>query len=234
MFSHTAEAGGARNENTRRLEKTDNRPRPRAERTMTLTHIRPKILPLRTLLALVAALFLAGSGAFGQSVNSDRPWLTYGGDLKNNRYRPFEQINASNFNQIEVAWRFKTDNLGNRPEYKLEGTPLMANGVLYATAGTRRAVVALDALTGELLWVHGEREGERGANAPRGLSVRGLAYWTDGKEEPILYTTPGYRLIALDAKTGNLVPTVGEKGIVDLKLGDDQEMDLVTGEVGLH
>jgi hypothetical protein len=79
---------------------------------MTLTHIRPKILPLRTLLALVAALSLAGSGAFGQSVNSDRPWLTYGGDLKNNRYRPFEQINASNFNQIEVAWRFKTDNLG--------------------------------------------------------------------------------------------------------------------------
>src|SRR5271163_2540209 len=194
MSSHTAEAVGALDTNSRSLEKSDSLPRRRADRTMTLKIICPKILPLPTLLALVAALSLTGSGAFGQSVNSDRPWLTYGGDLKNNRYRPFDQINASNFNQIEVAWRFKTDNLGNRPEYKLEGTPLMANGVLYATAGTRRAVVALDAATGEVLWVHGEREGERGANAPRGLSGRGLAYWTDGKQERILYVTPGYRL----------------------------------------
>jgi quinoprotein glucose dehydrogenase len=201
---------------------------------MTLTHTRPKILPLRTLLALVAALSLTGSGAFGQSVNSDRPWLTYGGDLKNNRYRPFDQINASNFNQIEVAWRFKTDNLGNRSEYKLEGTPLMANGVLYATAGTRRAVVALDAVTGELLWVHGEREGERGANAPRGLSGRGLAYWTDGKEERILYTTPGYRLIALDAKTGAYARGFGDRGVVDLKLDDDQTIDLTNGQIGIQ
>ncbi len=201
---------------------------------MTLAHTRPKILPLRTLLGLVAALSLTGSGAFAQSIHSDSPWLTYGGDLKNNRYRPFDQINASNFNQIEIAWRFKTDNLGNRPEYKLEGTPLMANGVLYATAGTRRAVVALDAVTGELLWVHGEREGERGANAPRGLSGRGLAYWTDGKEERILYTTPGYRLIALDAKTGAYARGFGERGVVDLKLDDDQTIDLTYGQIGIQ
>ena len=83
------------------------------------------------------------------------------------RYRPLDQINASNFSKLEVAWRFKTDSIGNRPEYKLEGTPLMVNGVVYATAGSRRAAIALDAVTGELLWVHGEHEGERGANAPR-------------------------------------------------------------------
>ncbi len=132
-------------------------------------------------------------------------WPTYGADLASTRYRPLDQINASNFNKLEVAWRFKTDSLGNRPEYKLEGTPLMVSGVVYATGGTRRAVFALDAATGELLWMHSEHEGARGAAAPRQLSGRGLAYWSDGKEERILYTTPGYRLIALDAKTGALV-----------------------------
>src|SRR5205823_8602317 len=108
--------------------------------------------------------------------------------------------------------------LGPRPEYQFESTPLMVRGIVYSTAGTRRAVVALDATTGELLWVHGEHEGERGAAAPRQLSGRGLAYWTDGREERILYVTPGYRLIALDARTGVPVATFGKNGAVDLKL----------------
>ncbi len=152
------------------------------------------------------------------------------------RYRPLDQINASNFSKLEVAWRFKTDNIGDRPEFKLEGTPLMVNGILYATAGSRRAAVAIDAATGELLWVHGEREGPRGAAAPRQLSGRGLAYWTNGKEERIIYVTPGYRLVELNAKTGQPVPGFGSKGIVDLKLNMDQKIqpDLVTGEVGLQ
>ena len=163
-------------------------------------------------------------------------WPTYTGDLRGTRYSPLDQINAANFNELEVAWRFKTDSLGNRPEFKLEGTPLMVGGVLYATAGTRRAVVALDAATGELLWVHGEREGPRGAAAPRQLSGRGLAYWTNGKEERILYVTPGYRLIALDAKTGMRIPGFGTGGVVDLKLEADQQIqpDLATGEIGLQ
>src|SRR5277367_4979273 len=161
-------------------------------------------------------------------------WRTYGGDLGNTHYSPLDQVNAANFSKLQVAWRFKTDNLGPRPEFNFEGTPLMANGVIYSTAGTRRAVVALDAATGEQLWVHGEHEGARGTAAPRQLSGRGLAYWTDGREERILYVTPGYRLVALDAKTGNLVPSFGNGGIVDLKMEDDQEIDLVTGEVGLH
>ena len=110
----------------------------------------------------------------------------------------------------------------------------MVNGVLYSTAGSRRAVVALDAATGELLWMHSENEGARGAAAPRQLSGRGLAYWTDGRDERILYVTPGYRLIALDAKTGAPVAGFGKSGVVDLKLDDDQEIDLITGEIGLH
>jgi quinoprotein glucose dehydrogenase len=170
----------------------------------------------------------------GQSGAKNGEWRSYGGDLGNTHYSPLDQINAGNFSKLQVAWRFKTDNLGPRPEFNFEGTPLMANGVIYSTAGTRRAVVALDAANGELLWVHGEHEGARGTAAPRQLSGRGLAYWTDGREERILYVTPGYRLVALDAKTGNLVPSFGNGGLVDLKMEDDQEIDLVTGEVGLH
>src|SRR5450432_2851274 len=105
-------------------------------------------------------------------------WRSYAGDLRNHHYSPLAQVTAANFNALEVAWRFKTDSLGPRPEYKLEGTPLVVNGVLYTTAGTRRAVVALDAATGELRWTHSEREGARAANSPRQLSGRGVGYWT--------------------------------------------------------
>jgi glucose dehydrogenase len=161
-------------------------------------------------------------------------WPTYGGDLANTRYSPLDQINAANFNHLQIAWRFKTENFGSEPEYKFESTPLMVNGVLYSTAGSRRAVVALDPATGELLWMHAEHEGARGAAAPRKLSGRGLAYWTDGKQERILYVTQGYRLIALDARTGTPVPTFGKDGVVDLKLNDDQEMDLVKADIGLN
>src|SRR5436305_5660779 len=171
------------------------------------------------------SLWMAGfvwmpNAATGQPGSKPGEWPTRGADLANSKYRPLDQINASNFSKLEVAWRFKTDSLGNRPEYKLEGTPLMVNGVVYTTAGSRRAAIALDAVTGELMWVHGEREGERGAAAPRQLSGRGLAYWSDGKEERIFYVTPGFRLIALDAKTGALVPTFGDRGAVDPTLND--------------
>ena len=86
-------------------------------------------------LALLPWTFLA---AYGQEGAKNGEWRTYGGDLGNTHYSPLDQISAANFNKLQVAWRFKTDNLGPRPEYNLEGTPLMVNGVMYATAGTRR------------------------------------------------------------------------------------------------
>ncbi|HZS52898.1 MAG TPA: pyrroloquinoline quinone-dependent dehydrogenase [Bryobacteraceae bacterium] len=188
------------------------------------------------MLRRVLAALLFSTAAWGQHNFKSTEWPTYAADLAGTRYRPLDQINASNFSQLEIAWRFKTDNLGSRSEYKLEGTPLMIGGVLYATGGTRRAVFALDAATGELLWVHGEREGERGSAAPRQLSGRGLAYWSDGKEERILYVTPGYRLIALNARTGVSIPSFGNNGAVDLKLNIDQTIlpDVTTGEIGLQ
>src|SRR6266481_9471007 len=185
---------------------------------------------------LAAACVLMALSASAQFKPKNTEWPSYAADLAGSRYRPLDQINAANFSKLEVAWRFKTDNIGNRPEYKLEGTPLMVNGIVYTTAGSRRAAIALDAVTGELLWIRGEHEGARGGAAPRQLSGRGLAYWSDGKEERILYVTPGYQLICLDAKTGARETGFGNKGAIDLKQVDDQEIlpDLTTGEIGIQ
>src|SRR5437667_372491 len=179
-------------------------------------------------------LLLCASSLAAQTGARNGEWKTYGCDLGHTHYSPLDQINASNFNSLQIAWRFKTDNLGAQPEFNLESTPLMVNGVLYSTAGTRRAVVAIDAGTGELIWTHGEREGGRGTVAPRQLSGRGLAYWSDGREERILYVTPGYRLIALEGRTGAPVRSFGADGAVDLKKDDDQEIDPLSREIGLH
>jgi quinoprotein glucose dehydrogenase len=188
--------------------------------------------------AIVGCLIVSATLVEAQKGALNGEWPTYGGDLSNTHYSALDQIRADNFNGLQIAWRFKTDSLGPRPEFRFEGTPLMAHGVLYTTAGSRRDVIALDAATGELLWVHREDEGERAKAAPRALSGRGLAYWTDGKDERILYATIGYQLVCLDAKTGVPISSFGQKGIVDMKklavYGNRQPIDLVTGEIGLH
>src|SRR5260370_2585142 len=155
-----------------------------------------------------------------QSRAKDGEWPTYNADLAGTRYRPLDQINATNFSNLEVAWRFKTDNLGPFPEYKLEGTPLMVNGVIYTTGGTRRSVIALDAKTGELIWVPSMREGKRAAVSPRPLPGRGLDYGTNGNgDKRVIYVTTGYRLIELNAKTGAMITSFGTNGVLDLKVG---------------
>ncbi len=177
---------------------------------------------------------LAPAPAAAQHGAPDGEWPTYGGDLGHTRYAALDQIDAGNFNDLELAWRFRTENFGPRPEYVLQATPLMVGGVLYTTAGTRRAAAALDAATGEMLWVHRLNEGARGDGAPRRLSGRGLTYRDDGGDGVIFYVTPGYRLIALNARTGRRMADFGADGIVDLKQDLDQEIDPVTGEIGLH
>jgi quinoprotein glucose dehydrogenase len=200
-----------------------------------------RIAPALALLISVFAL----SGVSGQSPRPAFPstqngeWPAYSGDIKGSRYSPLDQINASNFNKLEIAWRLKTDNLGPRLEYKLEGTPLMVNGVLYAVGGTRRSVVALDARTGEQKWIYALDEGRRAEVAPRKLSGRGLSYWTDGKgDDRIVFVTIGYRLVELDAETGHPVRTFGKGGFIDLKEGvvymKDKQIPLETGEIGTH
>jgi quinoprotein glucose dehydrogenase len=185
-------------------------------------------------LPLIGPLLAKTALAQTQPQAPDTEWRNYANDLSSNRYSPLDEINAQNFNDLEVAWRLKTDFLGDRPEYQYETTPLLIKGRLYTVAGSRRAVVALDAANGEMIWMHSENEGERGKLAPRQLSGRGVAYWTDGREERIIYVTPGYRMWALDARTGIPVPSFGDKGVVDLRLNDDQDMDPVHADIGLH
>jgi quinoprotein glucose dehydrogenase len=194
-------------------------------------------IPL-VLAGLVVGLITV-AGQSGKPSITNGEWPDYSGDLRGWRYSPLDQINASNFSQLRVAWRFKTDHLGPRPEYKLEGTPVMVKGMLYTTAGTRRSVISLDGRTGELNWAHSLREGQRAAVSPRQLSGRGVSYWTDGKgDERVIYVTTGYQLVELDARTGAMIPTFGNKGIVDLKIGAvkgvNEPIDLTAGEIGIH
>jgi quinoprotein glucose dehydrogenase len=198
-----------------------------------------KLLPV--VLTLAAATLVATVLGQSPSMPSTKngEWPMYTADLRGSKYSPLDQINASNFNRLQVAWTFKTDSLGPTPEAKLEGTPLMVKGVVYATGGTRRAVVALDAKSGEQLWVYRMDEGERAAASPRKLSGRGVSYWTDGRgDDRIVFVTIGYRLVELNAKTGQPIPTFGKAGVLDLKegvvIGKDKQIDLEKGEIGLH
>src|SRR5579883_1957613 len=188
---------------------------------------RPALRRLASVAAIALCPFVCagGSGAqtaapHGQPSTAKGDWPMYFADPSGSRYSPLDQIDASNFNQLVEAWHFKTDNLGARPEFKLEGTPLEINGTIYTTAGSRRAVIALNAKTGELKWVYSMDEGARAALAPRQLSGRGVSYWTDGNgDERILYVTTGYRLVQLDAHTGRPIESFGDHGVIDLKVG---------------
>ncbi len=118
-------------------------------------------------------------------------WRFYGGDAGSTKYAPLDQINRDNVKDLRIVWRWKAQNAGAVPEYNLQATPLMVGGVLYTTAGSRRHVVAIDAATGETLWMWRYDEGPRGLKAPR-QNHRGVAYWSDGRgDERILYLTPG-------------------------------------------
>ena len=174
----------------------------------------------------------AGSGSAAAPANTN--WTSYAGTTMSHRYVPLDQITAANFNDLEVAWRFRPDAMGPRPEFNLQSTPVVVNGRLYSTCGTRRDVVALDAATGELLWIWRLEEGERFDHAPRKLSGHGVSYWTDGKEERIVYVTVGYQMVSLDAKTGRPDPAFGVNGMVDLKLNDDQDIGPLNDDIGLH
>ena len=175
---------------------------------------------------------LAATGANAQAAPQDSQWLHYANDMTSARYVPFDQINGENFNKLELVWRFSTNALGSNLDADYQSTPLFVNGRIYTTAGFRRDVVCLDGATGELLWMHRYDEGQRfGSRRGPGL---GVAYWTDGTNERVIYVTQGYNMFSLDAKTGLPDPTFGEDGRVDLRLNDDQDMDPNRGVIGLH
>jgi quinoprotein glucose dehydrogenase len=162
--------------------------------------------------------------------------------LRRLRCRPFPipsgcttgamRVVATTPRSLQVAWRWRSDNFGPSIWPNLETTPLMARGVLYATAGASRSVVAIDARSGETLWMYRLDEGARGAIAPRKGPGRGLALWREGDRDVLFLVTPGFQLVALDAATGRPVESFGSKGIVDLKAGLDQALDVNSAAVG--
>jgi quinoprotein glucose dehydrogenase len=192
------------------------------------------VIDRRDWLASASAFVLSGfAPAKAQTAQpAETNWLHYANDIGSLRYAPLDQINAGNFDRLELAWRFSTDALGPRLDADFMATPLVVNGRLYTTAGFRRDVVCLDAGTGELIWMHRYDEGHRIGS--RGGSGLGVGYWTDGSAERIVYVTRGYNMFSLDAKTGLPDPAFGTNGMVDLRLNDDQTMDPNRGIIGLH
>lgn len=151
----------------------------------------------------------------GTSVDAG-DWPDYHGNMGAQRYSPLDQINAENVDSLEIAWRFSTEGFGPTTDFNNPSTPLEVDGVLYADIASTRNVVALDATTGQVLWLWRPQEGERFDKAPRKGAGRGLAFWRDGDTSRILDITPGFQLIALDAKTGYPDPNFGNNGRVDL------------------
>jgi quinoprotein glucose dehydrogenase len=144
-------------------------------------------------------------------------WRVWGADAFSSRYSPLDQINASNFNSLEMAWQWNAGTFG--PDEYYRTTPLYANGRLFTVATTRRSTMAIDPETGETLWMYRLDEGIRWQKAPRQFAGRGPTYWTDGREERVIVVTPGYHMVALDARTGLPDPKFGKNGVVDLQDG---------------
>ena len=194
------------------------------------------VLPLSH---LILALFLLGMFSAGRPVagqergTPDGEWRYWGADAWSTHYSPLDQIDRDNVEDLQIVWRWRSDNFGPRPDFNLEATPLMIDGVLYTTAGLRRDVVAIDGATGETLWMFRYEEGVRGERAPvRAAAGRGVAYWTDDRgDNRIVYVTPGYHLIALDARTGRPIPSFGTNGVVDLFTELDQPVP-EPGQIG--
>lgn len=146
-------------------------------------------------------------------------WPDYNGNMAAQRYSPLDQINAENVASLQVAWRFSTRNFSPSADFNNPSTPLEIDGVLYANVGSTRNIVAIDAVSGEALWVWRPQEGARFDNAPRKGAGRGVAFWRNGDTKRVIDITPGFQLVSLDAETGIPDPNFGDNGIVDLFSG---------------
>ena len=169
--------------------------------------------------AINALSIKPGEAAPAAGAASSTTWTHLNGDERANRYAPLDQIDASNAADLEIAWSVDTGIFGPRPETYSVTSPLMVDGKLFATAGATRNVIALDAATGQLLWMWRPDEGKRFDDAPRKGSGKGLSYFKNAGEGVIFTMTPGYSLVALHAATGKPVESFGKNGVVDLQEG---------------
>ncbi|MBL4819941.1 MAG: PQQ-binding-like beta-propeller repeat protein [Gammaproteobacteria bacterium] len=170
---------------------------------------------------IIAGALACAPLALGQTGTSvyEGDWPDLHGNKFSQRYSPLDQINADNVGDLEIAWRFSTENFGPNVDFNNPSTPLEIDGVLYSNIASTRNVVALDATNGQVLWLWRPQEGERYDHAPRKGAGRGVAFWSDGGTSRVIDVTPGYQLVSLDAKTGILDPNFGNNGKVDLMIG---------------
>ena len=170
-------------------------------------------------LALLTASPLTSVLGQQSTTVKDGDWNTYYGGDWAHRYSPLDQINADNVSELELAWSFSTENFGTTVDYANPSTPLEINGVLYANIANTRNVVALDATSGQVLWLYRYDEGDRYDEAPRKGPGRGVAFYSKGDKQRVIDISPGYQMVSLDAETGIPDAEFGENGIVDLYQG---------------
>jgi hypothetical protein len=108
--------------------------------------------------------------------NPPGEWRHWGADMGSTRFSPLDQVNAENFEDLEVAWVWRGDNFGPSPDGVMRSTPIYADGTVYTVAGLRRTVAAIDPATGEALWTYREPHTERWERSPRRNYGRGVAY----------------------------------------------------------
>ena len=150
-----------------------------------------------------ALLILTATTAFAQLPGTENgEWRYLGGDAGHTRSSTLDQINASNFEDLEVDWIWKSDNFGPNLDYFSRATPIYADGLVYSVATTRRQVIAIDPDTGETIWAFREPETVRFLRSPRRSYGKGVAYAEVNGRGVIYITTPAFFLWALDAKTG--------------------------------
>jgi glucose dehydrogenase len=169
--------------------------------------------------AQLAKITIQAPAKVKPAVGPDVDWTEFNGNLAAQRYSPLDQINAGNVAKLAVAWRWQAGMFGPSPELKNVSSPIVAEGKMFATVGTTRDIVGIDAGTGQLLWMWRADEGERFDNAARKGSGRGVAYWRSGSLKRVFTITPGYTLAALDPETGKPDPRFGSKGLIDLRQG---------------
>ena len=182
-----------------------------------------------SVLAILGLVVVIGAAQRAEAQERGNPageWRYWGADLYSTRYSPLDQINADNFEDLEVAWVWRGDNFSPEPDFIMRSTPIYADGIVYTVAGTRRTVAAIDPATGETLWTFREPYTERWERSPRKNYGRGVAYGEIDGRGVIYLVTPGFFLHALDAKTG--VPLDGFGGPIPIDgFGETGTVDML-------
>ena len=140
----------------------------------------------------------------------------FGSDAGASKYWPFDQINASNIQNLKIAWRrpaidakILADNPGLKFSNNLRAAPIMSGGVLYSSNAVG-LVEAMDPATGRTLWIQEAPVGP----LTQADSSRAISFWSQGADRRVI-TVRGAYLIALDARTGKAVKSFGDNGMVD-------------------